>query len=219
MKDEIAVSRIEPNRPVSNQSSGPAGKRRVLVVEDDTLVGMGLRAQLEKLGHSVVGQAANSAEAQALYREKQPDIVLMDIRLDDTDGITLAGQLLNERRCPMIILSAYGDKELVERASNTGVFGYLIKPVTPEGLAAQMEVAARRFEQQQQLVKENETLAQTLETRKLVERAKGIFMKRMNLEEAEAHRRLQLESQKRRMSIAELARKVIESEELLGGKE
>jgi response regulator NasT len=190
-----------------------------MVVEDDTLVGMGLRAQLEKLGHAVVGQAAGSAEAHALYSDKQPDIVLMDIRLDDTDGITLAGQLLAERRCPMIILSAYGDKELVERASNTGVFGYLIKPATPEGLQAQIEVAVRRFQQQEQLIQEKEALTQTLETRKLVERAKGIFMKRMGLDEAEAHRRLQLESQKRRMSIADLAKKVIESEELLGGKE
>jgi AmiR/NasT family two-component response regulator len=182
-------------------------------------VGMGLRAQLEKVGHVVVGQAANSAEAQALYREQQPDVVLMDIRLDDADGISLAGQLLAERRCPMIILSAYGDKELVERAGAAGVFGYLIKPVTPEGLQAQMEVATRRFQQQEQLIKEKNVLTQTLETRKLVEKAKGIFMKRMSLDEAEAHRRLQLESQKRRMSIADLAKKVIESEELLGGKE
>lgn len=198
--------------------AGTAG-RRVLIVEDDTLVGMGLRAQLEKLGHVVVGQAANSAEAQALYREQQPDLVLLDIRLDDIDGITLAGQLLAQRRRPMIILSAYGDRELVERASATGVFGYLIKPVTPEGLQAQMEVATRRFQQQEQLIEEKEALARTLETRKLVERAKGIFMKRMSLDEAEAHRRLQLESQKRRIGIADLARKVIESEELLGGKD
>lgn len=207
----------------ANRNPGPASafaaKRRVLIVEDDTLVGMGLRAQLEKVGHVVVGQAANAAEAQALYREQQPDVVLMDIRLDDADGISLAGQLLAERRCPMIILSAYGDKELVERAGAAGVFGYLIKPVTPEGLQAQMEVATRRFQQQEQLIKEKDVLTQTLETRKLVEKAKGIFMKRMSLDEAEAHRRLQLESQKRRMSIADLAKKVIESEELLGGKE
>jgi len=213
------VTRTDANQDTPAPAGATAGKRRVMIVEDDTLVGMGLRAQLEKLGHGVVGQAANGPEAQALYREQQPDIVLMDIRLEDTDGITLAGQLLAERRCPMIILSAYGDRELVERAGNTGVFGYLIKPVTPEGLQAQMEVAVRRFQQQEQLIKEKDTLAQTLETRKLVEKAKGIFMKRLSLDEAEAHRRLQLESQKRRISIADLAKRVIESEELLGGKE
>ena len=196
---------------------GAVGKRRILIVEDDTLVGMGLRSQLEKLGHEVVGQASGAAEGKELYREHKPDVVLMDIRLDGTDGITLAIELLSERACPMVILSAYGDKELVERASAAGVFGYLIKPVTAEGLQAQIEVAIRRFQEQQKLIAEKETLSQTLETRKLVERAKGIFMKRMSLDEAEAHRRLQLESQKRRISIADLAKRVIESEELLGG--
>lgn len=193
-------------------------RRRILIVEDDTLVGMGIRAQLEKLGHEVAGQASNAAQARDLYRQKKPDLVLMDIRLDGGDGITLAAELLAERRCPTVILSAYGDKELVDRATAAGAFGYLIKPVTAEGLQAQIEIAARRFQEKEQLISQNESLAQTLETRKLVERAKGIFMKRMSLDEAEAHRRLQLESQKRRVSIAELAKRVIESEELLGGQ-
>jgi response regulator NasT len=194
------------------------GKRRILIVEDDTLVGLGLRSQLEKLGHEVVGQASGAEEGKALYRDHKPDVVLMDIRLDGIDGITLATELLAERACPMVILSAYGDKELVERASAAGVFGYLIKPVTAEGLQAQIEVAVRRFQEKEKLIAEKESLSQTLETRKLVERAKGIFMKRMNLDEPEAHRRLQLESQKRRIGIADLAKRVIESEELLGGK-
>jgi response regulator NasT len=200
------------------QSTTGVGKLRVLVVEDDTLVGMGLRSQLEKLGHDVVGQASGASEAKAVYRDGRPDLVLMDIRLDGIDGITLAIELLAERRCPMVILSAYGDKELVERAGSAGVFGYLIKPVTIEGLQAQIEVAVRRFQQQEQLIAEKDSLQQTLETRKLVEKAKGIFMKRMNLDEAEAHRRLQQESQKRRISIADLAKRIIESEDILGGQ-
>lgn len=203
---------------MTNSTAPPASKRRVLIVEDDTLVGIGLRAQLEKLGHEVVGQAGNAAESRALFRDKRPDVVLMDIRLQEADGIALAAELLEERRCPMVIISAYGDRELVDRASAAGVFGYLIKPVATEGLQAQIEVAVHRFQQQEELVRENQTLAQTLETRKLVERAKGIFMRRMKLDEAEAHRRLQTESQKRRISIADLAKRVIESEDLLGGK-
>jgi response regulator NasT len=202
---------------MENQSQHGVGKLRVLIVEDDTLVGMGVRSQLEKLGHQVIGHASTAAEAKAIYCEHQPDIVLMDIRLDGIDGIALAAELLGERRCPMVILSAYGDKELVERAGAAGVFGYLIKPVTIEGLQAQIEVAVRRFQAQEQLIDEKNSLAQTLETRKLVEKAKGIFMKRMKLDEAEAHRRLQQESQKRRISLAELAKRVIESEQLLGG--
>jgi response regulator NasT len=205
--------------PGRAQGSGSAG-RRVLIVEDDTLVGLGLKANLERLGHVVVGQAATASEATAMFRERLPDIVLMDIRLDGVDGvdgIELATRLLKERPCPMIVLSAYSDRELVDRAADAGVFGYLIKPVSGEGLQAQIEVACRRFREHEQLLREKQELTQTLETRKLVERAKGIFMKRLGLDEPEAHRRLQQESQKRRMSLADLAKKIIESEELLGG--
>jgi response regulator NasT len=117
----------------------------------------------------------------------------------------------------MIIISAYSDKELIERAGAAGVFGYLIKPANAEALQAQMEVAVRRFEEQERLAAEKRELEETLQSRKLVERAKGIFMKRLGLDEPEAHRRLQQESQKRRIGIAELAKRVIESEEMLGG--
>jgi response regulator NasT len=215
------MSAVKVNaRPNPAEGAGGAdrpAKRRVLIVEDDTLVGMGLKAQLERLGHSVVGQASTAPEAMSLYREHKPDIVLLDIRLDDADGIDVAGQLLKERRAPMIIISAYSDKDLIDRASAAGVFGYLIKPANAEALQAQMEVAVRRFDEQERLTAEKRELEQTLETRKLIERAKGIFMKRLGLDEPEAHRRLQQESQKRRMNIAELAKRVIESEEMLGG--
>ena len=194
-----------------------AAKRRVLMVEDDTLVGLGLKAHLQKLGHDVVGEASTAPDAKSLYIEKQPDIVLMDIRLDGADGITLAGELLALRRCPMIILSAFSDKELVDRASAAGVFGYLIKPVSAESLQAQIEVSVRRFNEHEKVVAEKEQLALQLETRKLVEKAKGIFMKRLNLDEGEAHRRLQQESQKRRIGLSDLAKKIIESEDLLSG--
>lgn len=194
------------------------GPLRVLIVEDDTLVGMGLRSQLERLGHTVVGQGATVSEATNLFRSQKPDLVLMDIRLDGTDGIDLARALLAERRVPMIIVSAYGDAELISRAGVAGVFGYLIKPVSMEGVQAQIEVAMRRFGEQEKLIAENQTLSQTLEMRKLVEKAKGIFMKRLGLSEADAHRRLQQESQRRRVEMGEIARKIIESEEMLGGE-
>jgi len=192
-------------------------RRLVLIVEDDTLVGIGLKTQLERLGHEVVGQASTAAAALDLFTSRQLDIVLLDIRLDGADGIDLAARLLALRRVPMIIVSAFSDKSKIERAGAAGVFGYLIKPVSGESLAAQIEVAVQRFNEQERLIRENQDLAQTLENRKLVEKAKGIFMKRLNLDEPEAHRRLQQESQKRRISISELAKKIIESEQLLGG--
>lgn len=201
----------------TNESHGETGapKLRALIVEDDTLVGMGLRALLEKLGHRVIAQASNADEATRFFREGKPELVLMDIRLDEADGIDLAGQLLQERRVPMIIVSAYSDQELIERAAAVGVYGYLVKPITVESLAAQIGVSLNRFSDHVKLMEENQNLVQTLETRKLVERAKGILMKRLNLAESDAHRRLQQESQKRRISLAEIAKRIIESEELL----
>jgi response regulator NasT len=193
----------------------------VLIVEDDTLVGMGLRANLERLGHQVVGQAANGAEAAALFRQQRPDLMLVDVRLGipgaahTEDGIELARQLWQERHCPMIVVSAYSDPELLARAAAAAVFGYLVKPAGIEALAAQIEVAVRRFDEHEKLLQEKQELTETLETRKLVERAKGIIMKRLKLEEPEAHRHLQQLSQRKRVNIAEIARKVIESEELL----
>jgi response regulator NasT len=191
---------------------------RCLVVEDDTYLVMGLRAELERLGHQVVGDASTGPDALRLFEQLNPDLVLMDIRLDGADGIELSTRLLAHRACPIIILSAYSDKELVDRAAAAGVFGYLIKPVSAEGLAAQIEVVMERFRDRMQLVAENMALTQTLETRKLMEKAKGIIMRRLNMSEPDAHKRLQQESQKRRQSLSDVARKIIESEEMLGGE-
>jgi response regulator NasT len=198
-------------------SAMPTGRMKVLIVEDETLVGMGIQDTLTRMGHEVVGQAASQAEALEQFKRSQPDLVLIDIQLDGGDGIELAKEIAQIRRVPMLILSAFSDPELVRRAGEAGVFGYLIKPVEQRQLEAQLEVAVRRFREGEQLRLEKEQLAQNLETRKLVERAKGIFMRRLHLDEPEAHKRLQQESQKRRISLAELAKKIIESEELLGG--
>ena len=190
---------------------------RILIVEDETLVGAGLQDHLTRMGHEVIAQAASAAEALELFRERQPDVVLVDVRLNGGDGIELANECLKIRRVPMIVISAFSDPELLKRAGEAGVYGYLVKPVEHAQLAAQLEVAVRRFREAEQVRLEKDQLAANLETRKLVERAKGIFMRRLHLDEPEAHKRLQQESQKRRVSLAELAKKIIESEELLGG--
>ena len=202
---------------MTHESESLSHGLRVLLVEDNTLVGMGVKSQLAKLGHTTVGQAARSDRAVELFRSEKPDLVIVDIRLDGSDGIEVAWMLLQERRVPMIILSAYSDPQLIDRASQSGVFGYLIKPASTESLHAQIQIAVTRFAEHEKLLLEKEALSHTLETRKLVERAKGILMRRANLNEDEAHRRLQQESQKRRIGLAEIAKKIIESEELLGG--
>jgi response regulator NasT len=188
-----------------------------LIVEDEALVGIGLKDQLTRLGPEVTAQAATIAEGLQKFRDLNPDLLLLDVHLDGGDGIELARECQKIRRVPMVVISAYTDPELIRRAAEAGVFGYLMKPVEQGQLAAQLEIAVKRFRETEQVRLEKEQLATTLETRKLVERAKGIFMRRLHLEEAEAHKRLQQESQRRRMSLADLARKIIESEELLGG--
>ena len=208
--------------PVPGASTSPSpprardGARQVLIVEDNSFIALGLRGDLEQLGHHVVGMAADAAEARQLFRERAPDLVLMDIRLGKDDGIELTRQLYAERPVPVVIVSAFSDAELVARASDVGVFGYLVKPVAPDSLRVQIAVAVRRFEETQALARENAQLTQKLETRKLIEKAKGVLMKRLNLDEETAHRRLQLESQKRRINIAETARRVIDSEKMMG---
>ena len=123
--------------------------------------------------------------------------------------------LLAERFVAMIIVSAYSDTDLIKRATDAGVFGYLIKPVNDKALEAQIEVAVRRSGEHLMLQAQNEKLQQDLETRKLLDRAKGILIKRANLSEEDAHKRLQQESQKRRVSLAELCKRIIESDELM----
>jgi response regulator NasT len=139
------------------QPADPTRTLKVLIVEDDTLVGISIRANLEQLGHSVVGQAATEAEAMEMFRQHQPNLVIMDIRLDGADGIELARKLLAERPVPVIIVSAFSDDELINRAVSAGVYGYLIKPATRESLSAQIAVAVGRFTEKQQLATALET--------------------------------------------------------------
>jgi two-component system, response regulator PdtaR len=189
---------------------------RVLIVEDDTFVGGLIQASLERLGHSVVGQPSDESHSIELFRKLTPELVIMDIRLNDTDGIELTRTLLSERAVPVVIVSAFSDNELIQRAAAAGVFGYLIKPVNDRSLAAAITIAVGRFSETSALQSQNTELAVALETRKLVDRAKGILIKRLKLAEPDAHRRLQSEAQKRRITMSDMAKKVIESEELLG---
>jgi two-component system, response regulator PdtaR len=202
--------------PAADATTRKNGTRQVLIVEDNSFIALGLRGDPEQLGHAVVGLASDAAEARQLFHAREPNLLLMDVRLGKDDGIELTRQLYAERPCPVVIVSAFSDAELVARATEVGVFGYLVKPVAPDALRVQIAVAVRRFDESQKLQQENRDLLTRLESRKAIEKAKGILMKRLNLDEEAAHRRLQLESQKRRINIAECAKRVIESEKMLG---
>jgi response regulator NasT len=192
-----------------------SGPLRILLVEDDSLVVLDLLEELRGLGYEIVGSAATGTEAIRLARELSPDLIILDIKMPELDGLEAAAQITALRPIPMIILSAYSDIPLIERAAHLGVLAYLVKPVDVRELEATIRVAMSRFREFQALRQEVADLREALETRKLVERAKGILMRRRNLTEEEAFRRLQRESQNQNRKIGDIAQAVIAADNLL----
>ncbi len=196
------------------------GRVRVLIADDESLIRMDLREMLTNLGYLVVGEAPDARTAVNMAREVRPDVVIMDIRFenDDFDGIEAARILMEERVAPVLLLSAYSDKELVQRAKEAGVMGYLVKPFRETDLPPAIEVAMANFQEWLRLEQEARDLKEALETRKLVERAKGILMDRHGLSEAEAFRRIQKMSMDNRRPMKEVAEAIILAHEVSMGK-
>ncbi len=171
---------------------------------------------LTNLGYLVVGEAGDGRSAVNLARELRPDLVLMDIKMPDLDGIEAARILTEERIAPTVLLTAFSQRDLVERAKEAGVVGYLVKPIQEADLAPAIEVALSRFAEFRELEKEVDDLQDQLETRKLVDRAKGILMDSQGLSEADAFRRIQKMSMNTRKSMKEIAQAVILTHEVRG---
>jgi response regulator NasT len=188
---------------------------RVLIVEDEGLVAAGLKGQLENIGHRVVGLAKDGREAVGLATKLQPDVVIMDIRIPGVDGIEAARTILAQEALPIVFLTAYLDDGFVRRAGEAGAMAYLLKPVSERALRSTIEVALVRFKELDALRREVTDLKEALETRKLVEQAKGVLMKRLQLPEAEAFRRLHQKSRSKRTSLKMVASMVLGAEELL----
>lgn len=182
---------------------------RILIADDEAIRLLTLRTQLRSLGFEVVAEAQDGEEAVRLAREREPDLAILDIKMPRLDGISAARQIVQERPIPIVLLTAYSELELVERATEAGVFAYLIKPVTEEELLPAILLARKRFEEFRVLQGEVEDLRQALEARKLIERAKGILMKRLGISEQEAFRRMQVQSQKENRKLVEIARSII----------
>ncbi|HHV62770.1 MAG TPA: response regulator [Firmicutes bacterium] len=191
------------------------GTLRVLIAEDESLVAMGIRAQLESLGYEVVGEAADGAEAVSLCERVRPDVVIMDINMPRMDGVEAARAISERCPTPVVILTGYSDRELVERAADAGVFAYLVKPVDEHDLGPAIEVALARFDEERRLAAEARSAREALEARKLVERAKGILMDRLGLGEAEAMRLLQKKSRDQNKKLVDMARQIIEADKIL----
>jgi response regulator NasT len=170
---------------------------------------MDLREMLNNLGYLVVGEAGDGKSAVNLARELRPDVVLMDVMMPDMDGIEAARILTEERVAPVVLLTAYSQRDLIDRAKAVGVVGYLVKPIQEADLAPAIEVALARFQEYRTLEQEIGDLKEQLETRKLVDRAKGILMDSQGLTESAAFRRIQKMSMNTRKSMKEIAQAII----------
>ena len=184
-------------------------RTRVIVADDESVIRMDLREMLTNLGYLVVGEVGDGRSAVNLARELRPDAVIMDVKMPDMDGIEAAKILTEERISPVLLLTAYSQQELIERAKEAGVVGYIVKPFRESDLAPAIEVAVARFAEFQALEKEVGDLKLALETRMLVDRAKGILMDTQDLTEAEAFRKIQKMSMNTRKAMKEVAEAII----------
>ncbi len=205
---------MQVNRSRPRSESQPPAKLRVLVADDEFLISMSLKAQLENLGYDVVGVAENGAQAVELTRNLEPDIVLLDIKMPVMDGLEAAKRILDERPVPILLLTAYSEQHYVDRAVEVGASGYLVKPVTEGDLMPAIRMAVARFKELQLLTEEVGNLTKALETRKLVEQAKGILMDRLSLSEADAFRRIQQQSQNENKPMLEIAKAIITADKV-----
>ncbi|MBI2861438.1 MAG: response regulator [Chloroflexi bacterium] len=185
-----------------------------MIADDESIIRMDIREMLEGLGYLVIGEAGDGLSTVNLARGLRPDLVIMDIKMPGMDGIEAAKVLTEERIAPVLLLTAFGQQELVERAKEAGVVGYLVKPFRETDLLPAIEVALARFREFRLLETEAADLRETLETRKLVERAKGLLMEVQGLTEGEAFRRLQKLSMNTRKSMREIAQAVLLTQEV-----
>jgi two-component system, response regulator PdtaR len=187
---------------------------RIVVADDESIIRMDLREMLVGLGYLVVGEAGDGVTAVNVAREVRPDLVIMDIKMPEMDGIEAAKVLTEERIAPVLLLTAFSQQELVRRAGEAGVVGYLVKPFGETDLAPAVEIAIARFKEFRTLEKEANDLRDTLETRKRVERAKGVLMQTQGLNEADAFRKIQKLSMNSRKSMREVADAILLAHEV-----
>ncbi len=181
----------------------------VIVAEDEAIIRLDIVETLKESGFDVIGQAGDGAEAVRLALELEPQLVLMDIKMPGTDGLQ-AAEILKEHKVPVVLLTAFSSPELVERASEAGVYSYVVKPFNPSNLIPALRIALSLHERMSTAANELDEMNEKLETRKLVDRAKGLLTEKMKLNEPEAFRWIQKASMDRRLSMKQVALTVIE---------
>lgn len=186
-----------------------AEQLRLVIADDESIIRLNLRETLVGLGYLVVGDAGDGVSAIHLARELRPDLVIMDIKMPKLDGIQAAKVLTEEKIAPVLLLTAYSDRELVERARDAGVVNYIVKPFREAELLPAIEIAMARFAEFNSIATEMADLKETMETRKLVERAKGVLMDTQGLKEQDAFRKIQQLSMNTRKSMREIAQAIL----------
>ena len=205
------MSAPTPATPASGEPSRPT----VLLAEDEALIRLDLKEMLEEEGYEVVGEAGDGDNAVRLTRERRPDLVMLDVKMPGVDGLTAAERISEEGLAPVVILTAFSQRELVDRAARAGAMAYLVKPFQKSDVIPAIEVAVARYEEIRALEREVADREERLETRTLVDRAKGRLMDDYGMQEAAAFRFLQKTAMDRRLKLAEVARLVADGE--LGG--
>ena len=192
------------------QPPSPSTQPRVVIAEDEALIRMDLAEMLGEEGYDVVGQAGDGARAVELARELHPDLVVLDVKMPVLDGIAAAERIADERIAPVVILTAFSQRELVERARDAGAMAYLVKPFTKQDLVPAIEMAVSRFAEVQSLESEVADLTERLETRKAMDRAKGMLQAELGLSEPDAFRWIQRTAMDLRLSMRQVADGVVE---------
>jgi two-component system, response regulator PdtaR len=195
--------------PDDDKSHVPPLTTRVVIAEDEALIRLDLKEMLEEEGYSVVGEAGDGEQAVELAREHKPDLVILDVKMPKLDGISAAEKIAEERIAPVLMLTAFSQRDLVERARDAGAMAYLVKPFSKSDVVPAIEMAVSRFTELRELENEVADLTLRLETRKLVDRAKSILQTSYGLTEPAAFRWIQKTSMDRRMSMQQVAEAVI----------
>jgi two-component system, response regulator PdtaR len=185
--------------------------RRVLIAEDETLIRLDLAEMLREEGYDIVGQAGDGQEAVELAEQLKPDLVIMDVKMPRRDGIDAASEIASKRIAPIVVLTAFSQRDLVERARDAGAMAYLVKPFTVTDLIPAIELALTRFNEIAALEREVATLSDRLETRKLVERAKGLLQAKQGMTEPEAFKWIQRAAMDRRTTMKRVAEVVLDT--------
>ncbi len=188
---------------------------RAIIAEDEQLTRTIIRARLEKLGHTVVEEVGDGVRAVEAARLHKPDFIIMDIKMPEMDGIEAARQILNETPCAILFLSSFNEEELVDQASQTGALAYLMKPFRKEDLSPALAMAVQRFKEIKGQAGEIENLKETLETRKIIERAKGILMDRHHMSEEEAFKRIHFQARNQNKKMKDIAQSIITAADLI----